>query len=135
MDLVKARDACDRGNQTSRPGNQLQPGLGDDREGAFGAGQQGRVVVAGVVLDQPGQMRHDAAVGENRLDAPQLGAHRPVAQDPQAAGVGGYRSADGGAVPAGDADAKVEARVRRRDLLEGNTGSSRDLGCLEIGLA
>ena len=67
-----------------------------------------RLVVAGVVLDQPGQMRDDGAVGEDRLDSAQLGPHRPVAQHPQAAGVGGDSPADGGAVPAGDQDAQVQ---------------------------
>ena len=73
-------------------------GRGDHGQGALRPGEQRRVVIAGVVLDQPGQVRHDGAVRQDRLDTAQLRAHRPEPQDAQPAGVGRHRPADSCAV-------------------------------------
>ena len=115
------------GDRVTRPRDQPEPGPGDDRERAFRPGQQRRVVIAGVVLDQAGQVRHDGAVGQHGLDAAQLGPHRAVAQDPQPARVGGDGAADRGAVPAGDQDAEVQVGVGRPDLAQRDPGPGGDL--------
>ena len=130
--FVEAAEPGQHGHHVPQPGHEPQPGLGDHGQGALGPGEQGRVVVAGVVLDQPGQVRHDGAVREDRFDAAQLRAHRPVAQDAQPAGVGRHGSADGGAVPAGDEDPQIQARVGVRHLLQGDSGPGRDLGRLMV---
>ena len=132
VQLVQAADPGQRGHRVPQPGNEPEPGRGDHGQGALRPGEQGRVVVAGVVLDQPGQVRQNGAVGEDGFDAAQLRAHRPEAQDAQPAGVGRHRSADGGAVPAGDEDAEIQARVGVRHLLQGDPGPGGDLGCLMI---
>ena len=130
--LVQAADPGQRGHRVPQPGHEPEPGRGDHGQGALRPGEQGRVVVAGVVLDQPGQVRHDGAVREDGFDPAQLRAHRPEAQDAQPAGVGRHRSADGGAVPAGDEDRKIQARAGVRHLLQGDPGPGRDLGRLLI---
>ena len=132
VQLVQAADPGQRGHRVPQPGHEPEPGPGDHGQGALRPGEQGRVVVPGVVLDQPGQVRHDGAVREDGLDPAQLRAHRPEAQDAQPAGVGRHRSADGGAVPAGDEDRKVQARVGVRHLLQGDPGPGRDLSRLMI---
>jgi hypothetical protein len=108
----------DHGDRVGGPGDKLDPDRGDHGERPFRAGQQARVVVPGVVLDQPGQVRHHGAVGEHRLHAAHLGPHRPVAQHPQAARVGRYGPAHGGALPTGDNHPEVEPRLRVRDPLQ-----------------
>jgi len=65
-------------------------------------------------------VRHYGAVREDGFDTAQLRAHRPEAQDSQAAGIGRHRSADGGAAPAGDEDPEIQARVGVRHLLQGD---------------
>ena len=132
VQLVQAADPGQRGHRVPQPGHEPEPGRGDHGQGALGPGEQGRVVVAGVVLDQPGQVRHDGAVREDGFDTAQLRAHRPEAQDAQPAGVGRHRSADGGAVPAGDEDPEIQARVGVRHLPQGDPGPGRDLSCLMI---
>ena len=135
MNLRQPAQRRDDGDQVARPGHELEPGPGHHGQRALGAGQQRRVVIAGVVLDQAGQVRHDGAVRQRGLDAAQLGAHRAVAQDPQAAGVGGDGPADGGAAPAGNADAEVQLRVRVAGLRQGDSRTGRDLTGGRVGRA
>jgi hypothetical protein len=135
VEFAEAAEPDYRGDRVPQPRHQPEPRLGDDGQGALGPGEQRRVVIAGVVLDQPGQVRYHGAVGEDGLDAAQLRAHRPVAQDSHAAGVGRHRPADRRAVPAGDLDAEIQAGVGVRDLLEGHSGTGRDLRCLVVDRA
>ena len=132
VQFFEAVEPGQRGHHVSQTGDEPEPGLGDDGQSALGPGEQGRVVVAGVVLDQPGQVRQDGAVREDGFDTAQLCAHRPEAQDSQPAGVGRHRSADGGAAPAGDEDPEIQARVAVRHLLKGDPGTGRDLSCVMI---
>ena len=67
-----------------------------------------REVVAGVVLEQAGETPDDATVGEHRLDAHDLGAHRPVPQDLRAARVRRDHAADGRAAARAVVDAEGE---------------------------
>ena len=106
----------------TRPGDQPQPGRVITASVPSEPASSDRIVVAGVVLGQPGQVGHDRAVGQHRLDAAQLGAHRPVAQHPQPARVAGDRPADGGAVPARDADAQVQAGWASATRAQGDPG-------------
>ena len=85
VQFFEAAEPGQRGHHVSQTGNEPEPGLGDDGQSALGPGEQGRVVVAGVVLDQPGQVRQDGAVREDGFDTAQLRAHRPEAQDSQPA--------------------------------------------------
>ena len=135
VQVGQAGEPAQHGDRPAGPRDQPQPGLGDDGQGAFRPGQQRRVVVAGVVLDQAGQVGHDGAVGQHGLEAAQLGAHRPVAQHPQPARVGGHRAAHGGAVPAGDEDAEVVAGRGRPGLAERHPGPRGDLRGLQVRLA
>ena len=82
-------------------GRQAQPHGSDDSEGALRSDQQLGKVVAGVVLDQAAEARDHRPVRQDRLHADHLGAHRPVPQHVQAAGVGGHHPAHRGAVPGG----------------------------------
>ena len=127
MYLAQAADPGQRGHRVPQPGHEPEPGRGDHGQGALRPGEQRRVVVAGVVLDQPGQVRHDGAVRQDRLDTAQLRAHRPEPQDAQPAGVGRHRPADSCAVPAGDQDPQIQARVGVRHLLQSDPGPGRDL--------
>jgi hypothetical protein len=135
VEFSQAAEPDDRGDRVPQPRDQPEPGLGDEGQGALGPGQQRRVVIAGVVLDQPGQMRHDGAVGEDGLYAEQLRPHRPVAQDPYPAGVGRHGPADGRAVLAGDLDAEIKVGVGVRDLLQGRPGTGGDLSRLAVDRA
>ena len=65
-------------------------------------------VVAGVVLQQAGETAQDAAVGEHRLDAHDLGAHRAVPQDLRAARVRRDHAADRRAAARAVIDAEGE---------------------------
>ena len=65
-------------------------------------------------LSSPAMPADDRAVGEHRLGAEQLRAHRAVAQHADAAGVRRDQAADGGAVARGQVDAEVETRLRGR---------------------
>ena len=77
-------------------------------------------------------MGHDGAVGEDRLDAAQLRAHRPVAQHPHPARVGRHRPADGRALPAGDLDRQVQVGSGVGDTLQGDARAGRDLRRLPV---
>ena len=66
-------------------------------------------VVPGVVLRHAGQTTQDGPVGEDRLEAEDLVAHRPMAQDVHAARVGGHHAADGGRVAGTEVDAHLPA--------------------------
>jgi len=132
VEFTEAVEPDDRGDRVPQPRDQPEPRLGDDGQGALGAGEQRRVVVAGVVLDQPAQVRDDGAVGEDGLYPAQLRAHRPIAQDSDPARVGRHRPADGRAVPAGDLDAEIQVGIGVRDLLEGHPRTGGDLGRLTV---
>jgi hypothetical protein len=69
---------------------------------------------------------------QERLDAAHLGAHRPVAQDAQPARVGRHRAAGGGAVPAGDEDAEVQAGIGLGEALQRHAGVRGYLGRLRV---
>ena len=133
--LAGAVRADDHRHRVRHPRHQLEPGRRDHRERALGPGEQGRVVVAGVVLDQPGHVRQHGAVGEHRLDAAQLGPHRAVPQHPQPARVGGDRPAHRGAVPAGDEHPQVQAGIGVGDLLQAHPGAGADLPGVKIDRA
>ena len=128
----KAVDPDDRGHGVSYARDQAEPRPGDHGQRAFRAREQRGVVVAGVVLGEPGQVRHHGAVGQHGLDAAQLRAHRPVAQHPHTASVRRHRAPDSRAFPAGDLDPQVKVRVGIRDPLQRNPGARRDLGCLLV---
>ena len=81
-------------------------------ERALAAAQQAGEVVARVVLDQPAEVGDDLAGAEHGLHAEQLPAGGAVSQHPEAAGVGGDRAADGGAVARGEVDAVAPAGIR-----------------------
>ena len=130
--LAGAVRADDHRHRVRHPRHQLEPGRRDHRERALGPGEQGRVVVAGVVLDQTGHVRQHGAVGEHCLDATQLGPHRAVPQHPQPARVGGDRPAHGGAVPAGDEHSQVQAGSGVGDLLQAHPGPGADLPRVKI---
>ena len=109
VDRVAGRpDAEQRGDDVRRRGDEPQPRGGHHGERALAADQQLREVVAGVVLQQAGETPQDAAVGEHRLDAHDLGAHRPVPQDLRAARVRRDHAADGRAAARAVIDAEGE---------------------------
>jgi hypothetical protein len=132
VELGKGADPDDHGHGVPHARDQAEPRPGDHGQGAFRARQQRGVVVAGVVLGQPGQVRQDGAVGQDGLDAAQLRAHRPVAQYPHPARVRRHRTADGRAFPAGDLDPQVKAGVGVRDPLECHPRACRHLGRLPV---
>ena len=68
-------------------------GLGDDAQGALRADEELLEVVAGVVLAEGGEGVEDAAVGEHRLQAQHRAVQAAVAQQAQAARVGGHVAA------------------------------------------
>ena len=78
-------------------------------ERPLAADEQGRQVVAGVVLQQRRAL-DDRAVGQHRLQPRDAGADGPVAHGAYPAGVGGGEAADGRAVARGEVDARVQAR-------------------------
>ncbi len=87
-----------------------EPHGGDDRERPLAARQEAGEVVTGVVLRQTTEVRHHRAVAEHGLEAGDLPAHRAVAHDVDATGVGRHHPADGAAVTRGEVDADGEAR-------------------------
>ncbi len=92
------------GHPVGHGGHQPEAGRRHHPQGPLAATEKGREVVAGVVLHQPAQMGHHRPVAEHRLHSQDLGPGVAVAQDPQAAGVGGDRPPDGGPVAAGEVD-------------------------------
>ena len=104
---VRPRRADQGGHAEAGDGHEVEDDLGHDAEGAFAAGHDLGQVVADVVLHEAGEAARDGAVGEHDLDPAQAGAHRAVADDVDAAGVGGDHAAERGGVPGRDVDAEL----------------------------
>ncbi|CRK12468.1 hypothetical protein BN1708_010508 [Verticillium longisporum] len=68
--------------------------LGDDADGALAADEELLEVVARVVLAQRAEVLDDGAVGQDGLEAEDVAVQAAVAQQTQAAGVGGHVAAD-----------------------------------------
>ena len=100
--------------------HQAQPGRRDHAERALAAAEQPRQVVAGVVLEQPAQVRHDRPRPEHGLDPGQLGPGGAVPEHLEPAGIGGDGAADRGAVPAPQVDPVGPPRRHRGRLHVGH---------------
>lgn len=110
-------------------GHQAEAGAGDNRERALAAGEEAREIVAGVVLEEPGQAADDGSVGEDSLDANEVVAHGAEADDADAPGVGGDHAADGGAGTGSEVDSDIPAVWTHGvlQLLEGDAGADGHL--------
>ena len=87
--------------------HQCEPRRSHDRERAFTSTQERREVVAGVVLQESGQMGHHRSVGEDGFDAEHLRTCVAVAEHTDTARVGGDGSTDGRRVARCPVDAVV----------------------------
>ncbi len=94
----------------------------DHPEGALAADQQLGPVVAGVVLQEAGEVAEDAAVGQHRFCAEDLVTHRPVTQHVDAACVGRRHPPDRGGVPRREIHGKREVGRARGSLHRGERG-------------
>ena len=91
---------------------QLEAGGGDDAQRAFGAEEQRLHVVTGVVLAQSGERIEHPAIREHHLEAEHQFARHAVADDVQAAGVGGEIAAQHAAAFAAQAQRQVAIGLR-----------------------
>ena len=74
----------------------------------------------------PGQPRQHGAVGEDRLEAADLAAHRSVAEDVHPAGVRRDHAADRGRVARAEVHADLPARAASRRLRRGQRHAGAD---------
>ena len=128
------READDGHGALRQRWHEAQADARDHRQGPLRAGQQAAEVVAGVVLRHPRQPSHDRAVGQDRLEAEQLAAHRPMAKDVGAAGVGGDHPADRGRVPRAEIHAHVPAGTPRDRLYRGQRGARANRDLARVGI-
>ena len=101
----------DRGDPMCGGGVQPQVEAGDHAEGALGADEQRREVVARVVAPHLAVTGHHRSVGQGDVEPEDLFAHVPVPHGPQPACIGRGHAADGGAVAGGEVDTEHQARV------------------------
>ncbi len=100
----KTGQRAERGDDLARRRMEPQHGAGDEAEGAFRADEDLLQVVARIVLQHLVERGDDGPVGQHGLEAQHLLARHAVADDADAAGIGGEIAAD----LAGAARAEIE---------------------------
>lgn len=110
-------------------GDEAEADAGDDGEGAFAAGEKAWQVVAGVVFEEAGKAGEGRAIGEDCFESDELVAHGAIADDADAAGVGGDHASDGGGGAGGEVDPDVPAGGAHvlLEAFEGDASSDGDL--------
>ncbi len=119
-------EPADRGHPPRGGGVQSQVQRGDDTEGALGADEQRRQVVAGVVPAHPVVPAQQRPVGQRHLQANDLLAHVAVPDRAQAAGVRRRHPPDGRRVPGGQVHAEHQGRGARGALHRRQRGTGAD---------
>ena len=125
-------DHPDRSPRQTR--HEPQPDPRQDRQGPLAAREQPGEVVAGVVLRHAGEAPQHGPVGEHRLEAADLPAHRSVAEDVDAAGVRRDHPADRRRVARAEVDAHLPAGRPRRRLRRDERHAGTDGHLAAIGV-
>ena len=105
-DIVEAGERAERGGDLARRRMEPQHGAGDEAERAFRADEDLLQVIARIVLQHLVERGDDGAVGQHGLESQHLLARHAVADDADAAGIGGEIAAD----LAGAARAEIERK-------------------------